>query len=230
MQMNKNKTMAIVITIILVTSMAFTFVDLPSANAHTPAWNIGTTAYIAAEPNPVGVGQQISIVMVLNWVMPGALITNTIRPHGYQLTIIKPDGTTDVSTYDPYDSGSSRAILYTPTQVGNYTVKFVYPGEVYHFPGYTSTTASSAYLNDAYENDTFLGSNATTTFTVQTDPVGKLPAVPLPTEYWTRPINGANHQWASDCIKLARRSSYRSDLATKRCCTYKRTHNVDKTR
>jgi hypothetical protein len=197
MQILRNKTMAIMIALILTFSTSASMLLQPTVTAHTPTWQIATTAYVSAEPNPVGIGQQVSIVMLINWVMPGALIQNTIRPHGYQLTITKPDGTVQTSSYDPYDSGSSRFVQYTPDQLGNYTVKFVYPGEVYHFPGYNSTTASSAYLNDAYENDTFLGSSAETTFTVQQDPIAYLPSTPLPTEYWTRPIFGENHDWAS---------------------------------
>jgi len=61
MQTIKNKTLAIIIATILVTSMAITLVDLPSANAHTPPWQLTTYAYIYAAPNPVGVGQQTLI-------------------------------------------------------------------------------------------------------------------------------------------------------------------------
>ncbi len=195
----KNKSLAILIAIILVSSSAFTLVSLPTAKAHTPPWSIQTTAYLSAEPNPVGVGQQMEIVMALNWVWPGALIQNDIRPHNFTLTITKPDGNTEVSSYDPYDSGSSRFILYTPNQVGNYTLKFDYPGEVYHYANYATThpgiPTSSYYANDAYENDTFLGSSASAQFTVQQEPVAKLPSTPLPTEYWTRPVFGENTAW-----------------------------------
>ena len=195
MQFSKNKTMAILIALILVSSTAISIIAFPTAEAHTPVWSIQTTAYISAEPNPVGVGQNVEIVMLLNWVFPGALIQNNIRPHGFQLTVTKPDGTASVTTYDPYDPGSSRFILYAPDQVGNYTLKFVYPGEVYHFPGYNSTTASTAYLNDAYENDTFLGSSATTTFTVQANPIAAYQGAPVPSSYWTRPIFDENIAW-----------------------------------
>jgi hypothetical protein len=133
--------------------------------------------------------------MLLNWVWPGALIWNDIRPHGYQLTITKPDGHTEVNTYDPYDSGSSRFILYTPDQVGTYHVKFVYPGEIYNYPNYTKAPVSSYYQNNIFGNDTFLGSSAEATFVVQQDPVSKLPLTPLPSEYWTRPIFGQNTEW-----------------------------------
>ena len=197
--MMKNKFMATLIALILIISMSASISMIPTTSAHTPPWQIATTAYVSAQPNPIGVGQQMEIVMLINWVMPGALIQNDIRPHGYQLTITKPDGTTEVNTYDPYDSGSSRFILYTPNQVGNYTLDFVYPGEVYHYANYEAThpgiPVSSAYQNDAYENDTFLGSSAQAAFTVQADPVGKLPGTPLPTEYWSRPIFGQNSNW-----------------------------------
>jgi hypothetical protein len=199
MQKLKNKTLAIMFALILLSSTAIALVSLPTANAHTPPWQIQTTAYLSAEPNPVGIGQQMEIVMALNWVWPGALIQNDIRPHNYTLVITKPNGATETSSYDPYDSGSSRYILYTPDQVGNYTLKFVYPGEVYHYPNYTTTHAgvpvSSYYANDAYENDTFLGATAFAQFTVQQDPVAKLPSTPLPTEYWTRPVFGENSAW-----------------------------------
>ena len=189
MQIQKNKTMAIIIALILVSSTAVSLVSIPTATAHTPTWNITTTAYLSAEPNPIGVGQQMEIVMALNWVMPGALIQNTIRAQGFMLNITKPDGTTEVKgPYNPYDAGDSYYILYTPDQVGNYTLKFTYPGQVYHFPGYNSSTASVYYASDIYENDTFLGSTAYAQFIVQQDPIPNVAQVPLPTEYWTRPI------------------------------------------
>jgi hypothetical protein len=199
MKNTKMKSLAIMIALILVSSTAISLVSLPTASAHDPPWEIHTTAYVSAQPNPVGVGQEMLIVMLINWVMPGALIQNDIRPHGYQLTITAPDGTNETNTYDPYDSGSSRFIKYTPTQTGNYTVSFVYPGEVYNYPNYQAThpgiPVSSYYQNGIYNNDTFLGSSAQTKFTVQQDPVAKLPGTPLPTEYWTRPIFGQNSDW-----------------------------------
>ena len=51
-----------------------------------------------------------------------------------------------------------------------------------------------------YYGTTFLGSNYTTTLTVQKDPVSltgmTAPAYdPIPTEFWTRPIEQENTQW-----------------------------------
>ena len=36
---------------------------IPPASAHTPVWKIPTYAFINAEPNPIGVGQKINIIM-----------------------------------------------------------------------------------------------------------------------------------------------------------------------
>ena len=45
---------------------------IPNANAHTPAWNIPTYAYIVAAPNPIGVGQTVHIYMWLDAVYGAA--------------------------------------------------------------------------------------------------------------------------------------------------------------
>ena len=44
-------------------------------------------------------------------------------------------------------------------------------------------------------NDTYLPSSSTTTLTVQQDQVATIPNVPLPQEYWARPIYGENTDW-----------------------------------
>ena len=51
------------IAVFLISIFAISLVALPSASAHTPAWQIPTFAYINARPNPVGVGQQVIIVV-----------------------------------------------------------------------------------------------------------------------------------------------------------------------
>jgi hypothetical protein len=50
--------------------------------------------------------------------------------------------------------------------------------------------AVSLYVNDTYE-----ASTASTTLTVQQNPVLSYPTTPLPTAYWTRPIYGTNTYW-----------------------------------
>jgi hypothetical protein len=175
--------MAILIALFLMSTIAVTLVALPVANAHTPPWNIPTFAFVSATPNPVGVGQQAIIVFWIDKAFVNSAIGNDIRPHDYKLTITKPDGTKETMNW-PYvsDPTSSQYTLYTPDQVGTYTLKFDYAGQTYTWSG-------------TYQNDTYLPSTASTTLTVQQEPVAGPPSYPLPTEYWTRPIEGQNTGW-----------------------------------
>ncbi len=164
----------------------------PSATAHTPTWDIPTYAYISVSPNPVGVNQQMFVVMWLDKVLPGAMIDNDIRFYDYKLTITKPDGTTETRQFPVVsDTTSSQFALFTPTEVGTYTFKFEYPGQTFTWTG-------------DYQNDNYLPSSAETTLTVQPDEVQSAPNYPLPTTYWTRPIEGQNTGWeyiASNYLK-----------------------------
>jgi hypothetical protein len=185
MQISKSKTAAISIAIFLMLSMGASMMLVPNANAHTPAWQVTTYAWVTASPNPVGVGQQMLIFGLLDTVINGALVNNNIRFNNYQFTITKPDGTTVTQSFPIVtDSTGAQYFTYTPDQVGNYTVFFSYPGQVYNYGG-------------TYQGDYYTPSNATTTFTVQSQPVAGFTEVPLPTNYWTRPINGQNVLWDS---------------------------------
>jgi len=182
MQMTRNKT-TIAIALFLVLTFAVSLVALPVANAHSPAWEIPTFAFIYAAPNPVGVGQPVFIVVWLDKMIDGGVAGNDIRFHDFKLTITKPDETTETVTWDVvWDTVSSAYIQYTPEQTGTYKLKFEFPGQEYTWSG-------------NYQGDTYLASSATTTLTVQEEPLPNPPTYPLPTEYWTRPIEGQNTEW-----------------------------------
>lgn len=183
--MSKNKT-ASGIAMLLMLTFAISLVALPAANAHTPKWNIISYAYITAGPNPVGVSQRTLILMWVDGPMPGAAIENDIRRHDYKLTITKPDGQTVTMNWPTIsDPTSCQFFSYVPDQTGDYILKFDYAEQTYTWSG-------------AYQNDTFTAASKTMTLTVLEEP---LPAAknsyPLPTEYWTRPIEGQNTYWYS---------------------------------
>jgi hypothetical protein len=69
--------------------------------------------------------------------------------------------------------------------VGKYNVTFSFPGQHVVGPNFIGVPV------DLY----FAGTNSTTTFTVQQQPIAPLPQTPLPTSYWTRPINAQNQVW-----------------------------------
>jgi hypothetical protein len=180
-----------IIFAILLLSTGIPLLLAPTASAHNTAtdkstWQIPTYAFIHAAPNPVGVGQQALIVFWLDKVMPSSAVANNIRFHSYQVKITAPDGKVDTKTWDIiWDTTSSQYMSFTPDQVGTYTFDFSYPGQTYEW-------------NNTYLGDKYLPSNATTTLTVQEDQIPPTKtSYPLPTEYWTRPIEGMNTDWWS---------------------------------
>jgi outer membrane protein assembly factor BamB len=201
MQNFRNKTLAILIAILLTVSMAASLSQIPNASAHDPPQALTTNAYIAALPNPVGVGQSTLIYMWLNRVygyypvgepagsINYAAVNNNYRFHNYKLTITDPNGENTTKTWETIqDTTSSQSYSFTPTIVGTYQFTF-------DFPGQTITTSNGSPISVAV-NDTYLPSTATTTLTVQQDPITTYPdSYPLPQEYWTRPIYGENTGW-----------------------------------
>lgn len=194
MKINKNKTTAVSIAIILILSISASMTVLPNANAHTPAWQIPTYAYIFASPNPVGVGQSVHVDMWLDKVLPGAELPNDIRFQNFKLTITAPDGTVTTQSWPVVtDPTANQIYSFTPTQTGTYNLTFTYLGQVY-----TWTEIPDFFGNlvpTDFTGDTYLPSNASTTLTVQSTPIATISAVPLPTDYWTRPIYGENTNW-----------------------------------
>ncbi|MEM2130336.1 MAG: PQQ-binding-like beta-propeller repeat protein [Candidatus Bathyarchaeia archaeon] len=187
--MNAKSKSTTFVTLFLLLTVTLLLIALPIATAHDPPYQIVSYAYIHAAPNPVGVGQRVSIIMWIDYPMPAATVTNDVRRTNYKLTITKPDGKTE--TFDwpiVYDSTSVQYFTYMPDQVGTYTLKFDYPGQVY--------TWNATAAMQTWTNDVFLPASKTTKLTVQQEPVpDPVASYPLPTEYWTRPIEGQNTDW-----------------------------------
>jgi hypothetical protein len=249
----KNKTMAIVITMILVTSMAISIgsitqpakaavingvnydqqtTDLINAGMtwagmpynissypnrlllwtrfadHIPTWTFGI-----ASPNPVGVGQTFNLIVMNPQVPPNALLGNNIR-YQFHVVVTRPDGTNETLPLPTQtggdvnsgqggaqngvfisDSTGSTYTAITPDQIGNYSIT-VYFHELQYL-WYTNPGNSTGGDNNYY-GTTFKASSQTITVNVQQEPVNinGLPIIQsMPTEYWTRPIEGQNDQW-----------------------------------
>ncbi|MDR0373040.1 MAG: PQQ-binding-like beta-propeller repeat protein [Nitrososphaerota archaeon] len=189
MQTSKNKILTTLIAISLIITIGTPIVLLQSTTAHSPPWNIPTYAFLAVEPNPVGVGQYVNVVMWAGLVLPGATVGNEVRFHDYKLVITHPDGHNETMTWPIVtDTTSTQFIQFTPKEVGTYSFVFSYPDLNYTW------SASSTYRNDV-----FLGATSKTiTLTVQEEPLpDAITSYPLPTEYWARPIEGQNTDWWS---------------------------------
>ncbi len=182
--------MAILIALFLSISMSASMILIPTTSAHSPAWTIVSYAYIAVAPNPVGVGQTVEVAMWVDAPMIGAALGNPVRRSGYMLTITAPDGTNTTENWATCnDPTGIQSYLYTPTQLGTYTFTFNYAGQTYEFTAAQGGTT-------AYDNDTFTPASRTTSLTVQQTPLTyPIASYPLPTAYWTYPIEGQNTYW-----------------------------------
>jgi len=179
---------ATVVALFLMFAIAFSLIALPTATAQSSG-EMTSYAYIFAAPNPVGVGQRVYISMLIDTALPNNAVTNDIRRTGYTLTITKPDGRTDKFEWTIVQDTTGVAFLsYTPDQVGTYTLKFDYAGQVYTW---NATAAMRAWTGVK-----FLPATRTATLVVQEEQISEpIGSYPLPTEYWTRPIEGQNTAW-----------------------------------
>jgi hypothetical protein len=186
--MQKDKTTAIAITLILLFSIAASAAFIPNASAHTPSWDIPTFPHVYAETNPVGIGQTAYVYMWLTPTYPDEAVTNDYRFHNYKLTITAPSGKVTEQNFPTcQDTTSNQGTTFVPDEVGVYTLTFDFPGQ--YVDDYSHSPTSQ------YIGDHFMAGSASTTMTVQEDPVPITVYPPLPTEYWTRPIFGENNAW-----------------------------------
>jgi hypothetical protein len=182
----------IYISMLLFATIALPMLSIPAANAHSPAWTIPTHAYVIAAPDTVGRGDTTAFVMWLDWVPPTAGGLGGDRWQGFKLDVTKPDGTKQ--TLGPFTSGpvGTTYTLFTPDQVGNYTIVFSWPGQTATNGTGTPNYRGAAYVGDYFKPST---SNPITLVVTQTSPAG-WPESPLPTGIWARPINNANRDWS----------------------------------
>ena len=119
-----------ILALFLMLSIAIPMTSLSTANAHTPAWDIVSYAYVSAAPSPVGVGQTVYVFTWVDIPIAGALVTNNIRRHDYTLIITDPDGQNTTQHWDVVeDTTGIQAYAFTPDKVGNYTLTFNYGGQ-----------------------------------------------------------------------------------------------------
>lgn len=83
-----------------------------------------TTASLNIVPNPVGVGQNLAITAQIQPNPPLGYIL-----HGLEIDVTKPDGNPDALASKDSDGFGIAHFTYTPSEVGTYHFKLVYPGE-----------------------------------------------------------------------------------------------------
>jgi outer membrane protein assembly factor BamB len=178
MKISRSKTTATAVSLFLLFAMAISLVALPAANAQGTK---KTYAFVGATPNPIGVNQQTVIRLGITDQLASAL-------YGWQmtLTITKPDGTTETKSDIRTDATGGTHTLYVPSIAGNYTLQSHFPQQVN--PATTgSIPAGTVMLASDSEKITLV---------VQEQTVPSYPTPPLPTEYWTRPIDNQLREWS----------------------------------
>jgi hypothetical protein len=165
----------------------------------TPDVTYKTICYVSFRPNPIGVGQSLLVNL---WMQPPISVLRYFEK-GYQVTFTKPDGTTDViGPLDSFRGDTTAWFEYTPDQIGTWQIKADFLGG--YFPPGNTTFATSFGQSGEYINQTLdapLGvyyapsHDGPYNFTVQEQPAGAWPTVPLPTDYWTRPASFEMRDW-----------------------------------
>jgi hypothetical protein len=170
-------------------AMITSLVALPTVNAHDPPWTVPSYAYINVAPDPAGVGQQVTVGMWLQLIPPTAVGATGDRWEGFKLTVTDPDGHEE--EFGPFKSDDTGGTFthYTPDKVGDYYFVFEFPGQT--ITGENNANPFNVYIGDYFEPATSERAH----LLVQEEPVPPLPVIPLPAEYWTRPIQSGNGAW-----------------------------------
>jgi hypothetical protein len=183
----KRKTMAFLIALFLMLTIAVPLIALPTVNAAVNYYH----SYVYAIPAPytLGVGQQMLLVA---WTadMPqdigetaGTVNSPTGRAgwYGIQINITHPDGETEIVDTPYSDSAGSTWLAYVPTKVGEYKIQAIFPET------WKNATANQYWYSSAVSE--------ILSFTVQEEPLPPWNESPIPNDYWTRPIYGASRNW-----------------------------------
>jgi outer membrane protein assembly factor BamB len=202
MKISRNKTMATLIALFLTSTIAAMLVVSPAVNAYELQYR-PMFIFVAASPDPVGVGQRVMIVAWTSEMAMPSDIDATLGAYGgrecwtgVSLTITKPDGTVQTITLGPSDPVGSNFYSFVPEQVGTYSVTAHFPGQWKNRTASLPWGSSSwvAYPAGSYYFEA--ADSEPATFIVQEEQLQYIPGVALPSEYWTRPINSYNREWS----------------------------------
>jgi len=205
---NKAKLSAIILSILMVTSIAMITTSVqpvqgqlaasqpvsgPLPAGVTPDISVPTLLFLSFRPSTIGVNQEL---LVNVWTNPALASNNRYFPDAFIITLTKPDGTKDVIKMDSEAATGAAWFSYYPNQVGNWTIKFDFLGTYFpagqYYNGYVVTNSSGNLYGSAYYQPASTKEQA---LTVQQDFVASWPPTALPTDYWSYPIAMENRDW-----------------------------------
>ena len=170
----KNKTRNILVFVLMLTLTSALLSYLPLVSAT----ELPTYSYVVVAPNPVGVGQTVTVTFFSNRVAP--VFEGVPAWENLTLIVTNPSGVIQELGPLKTDSAGIGFTSYTPDMVGTYSFQLNFPMHMTFF--------GNIYLPSTSEIDYLI---------VQEDEVTYLPQTPLPEDYWTRPINSENRFWSS---------------------------------
>jgi outer membrane protein assembly factor BamB len=177
---------ATAVSLLLMFAMAISLVGLPAAIAQEPS-EVEPWPFINAMPNPTGLGQ--TVLLHVGSVYP--LGTVDLGWEDLSVTIERPDGTTETISDIKTDATGGTGVSYTPTMVGTYKLQAHFPEQIAPSlpPGFFQAGVPSGSIMLESDSDVL-------ELVVREEPVAIWPGVPLPTEYWSRPIDDQIWEWA----------------------------------
>jgi hypothetical protein len=187
MKFAKDKTTATAIALLLLLTIAVTLVALPSINAQTIK-HYHSYIYVSASHTVIGVNQEVLIVTWTADIPPDVGEAEGLVSGGRQawydikIEVTTPSGTVDSFTIDQSDPVGGGYVIYTPSEVGEYSVKAFFPETTKTYQNGDENIYSAAESNPI-------------TFIAQEESIQAWMETPLPTGYWMRPLNSANRKW-----------------------------------
>jgi hypothetical protein len=116
------------------------------------------------------------------------------------IEVTKPDGS--ITNLGPFTAGMTGGVAtsFTPDQIGDYSIRSIYPGEVSTLTNPYNDDPSTADYHPELLGSTFLpATSPAVTLTVQQDPVQmQYQTPPVPDYYWTRPVFATNWNWGTE--------------------------------
>ncbi|MBT0160458.1 hypothetical protein G4O51_10795, partial [Candidatus Bathyarchaeota archaeon A05DMB-2] len=168
--------------------------SIPLPAGVTPNYTVKTEAHLSFNPNPVGVGQTVTVIM---WLAPPTHVSRYFS--NFTAIITDPDGTRKVISKPSYYGDATSWLQFAPDKTGVWKIEFEFPGGYFPAGNYTVTRATatvSAGVVSFAESVYYAPSHdGPYNLTVQEEPVASWPASPLPTDYWTRPVSPENREW-----------------------------------
>jgi hypothetical protein len=136
------------------------------------------------------------MILINLWVTPAIHVSRYFND--FKLTITDPDGEKEEFKIDSYRADGTAWMEYVVDKVGEWKLQFEFPGAYFPPGNYTSAAgafggaSTTSFPQSAwYKPDT----SPERILTVQNDPVLPWPYMPLPKDYWTRPVHVENRDW-----------------------------------